>query len=294
MKSDVGNTVLGIILCPVFDEELIHNLKGDTDISEIIVLTNQYSQGLCEKLSASELSFRMIPESEFNQDDISRADDGFTTIIVTNNLGLHAEPAALKAKVEEQILEMQPYTDVIGVYYGQCGNANWDISEWCRDNGLNPAVIYRDDDGAVCDDCACVLFESREKYMEVRERYGEEFYLTPGIAHHMEDFVESGSLSFTLDNIPEDQRDLFGIKTNLDVIRWIFSMGNIKASLKVDNGMVEPVAFDEEFDRISHDLNLIPIRLDKSYMSLKTVDHIYSECKRLLKESVDRTERCRP
>ena len=285
MKIETGATVLGIIVCPVFNDELVHNLKGDGEVDDVLVLTNDHSRELCDKMSRAGLPFRSMPESEFDPGVACRREEGMTVVVRSNNLGLHGNPAALKAKIEEEITGMQPFVDVLGVYYCQCGNAGWDVSEWCRNMGLKPAAVYRGDDGAVCHDCACVAFGSCRRYMEARARYGDTFYLTPAITYHLEDFVRSGALSFTLDDIPEGVRKQHGIRNEMDVVRWMLATGGIRTSLKVDVGLVDAESFDADFERLSGGLGLVPIRPDEGCITLEAVDSIYSECKRLLKET---------
>ena len=60
--------VLGILMCPVFNDKLVNNLIGDADIDKIMVLTNQFTNELCDKLDASGLRYESIPEFEGDND----------------------------------------------------------------------------------------------------------------------------------------------------------------------------------------------------------------------------------
>ena len=271
--------VLGILMCPVFNDELVHNLIGDADIDKIIVLTNQFTNELCDKLNASGLRYESIPESDFSQSELNKSISGYTVLIRTNNLGLHGNPSALKDMIEAQIGEMQPYIDVLGVYYCQCGNADWDVSEWCDSNGYKPTFTYRGNDGKVCYDCVCVAFGSISGYMAMREKYGSIFYLTPAIAYHLEDFAASGAMGFTLDSISEEIREKFGIRTDLDIIRWLVKQGSIEQSLMIDTGLVDHADFEKTFLKRSDQLGLRPIRIEDGLVSLDAVDSIYTKCK---------------
>jgi len=272
--------VLGIIMCPVFNDELIHNIINDSDVDTVVVLTNDYSKDLCIKLESSNIEHRTIPESEFVPERFDPTGLGFTILVQTNNLGLHGDPPSLKSKIERQIEHLQPCIDALGVYYCQCGNADFDPTQWCREKGLKPASVYRGDDGRVCYDCACVAFGSTERYMQVRSKYGEVFYLTPAITYHLEEFVSSGAMGFTLDSMSDELKEQYGIHSNLDIIRWMLREGNIERSLKIDTKLVDPVAFDRAFMDLSREMGLKPIIIGQDLITVKAVDSIYAECKR--------------
>jgi hypothetical protein len=56
--------------------------------------------------------------------------------------------------------------------------------------------------------------------------------------------------------------------------------GNIDRSLKIDTGLVDPVAFDRAFMDLSEVMGLKPIVVDDNLITLSAVDSIYAECKR--------------
>ena len=79
----------------------------------------------------------------------------------------------------------------------------------------------------------------------------------------------------------------------MDVVRWMLATGGIRTSLKVDVGLVDAESFDADFECLSGGLGLVPIRPDEGCITLESVDSIYSECKRLLKETAGRQARTR-
>jgi hypothetical protein len=283
----MNDRVLGILMCPVFNDELLHNLTGDAEIDDIVVLTNQHTKDLCNRLDASGLTYRPIRESDFDPEGFRGTVRGFTVLIRTNSIGLHGDPSALKCMIEKQIEEMQPCIDVLGAYYCQCGNDSWDVSEWCRSMGYRPAFTYRGDDGYVCQDCVGVAFGSNGRYMDIRARYGNVFYFIPAIANRLEDFASSGAMGFTLENISEDLREQFGIRADLDIIRWLVRKGGIEYSLKVDTGLTDSAEYDRMFLKRSEELGLNPIRLDEGLVTLDAVDSLYENCKRALRTGLD-------
>lgn len=270
---------LGIIYCPMLEDELLYSLGRDDEIDRIILLANPFCQSLREKMDSRGLEYEYVPEEGFDQGRLPIDHEQFTIILKANDLALHAEPAKLKAHIEKQVTDIQPYVDALGLYYGMCGNFGWDIAQWCRDMGYKPTSVFRGEDGIVCDDCVAVAIGGSSMYKKLVRRYTGMFFMTPAIVGNWRAFISAGELGKELQNIPKETLEELGITSEEDYMRWMFELGHYEHSLIIDTGLGDTEKFLAKCDEVSQALNLKPITIEDGWVTLHPAEAIYAECR---------------
>ncbi|MCQ2079579.1 MAG: DUF1638 domain-containing protein [archaeon] len=271
--------VLGIIICPMFEDELLYSLGRDPEIQRIVVLDNEHVRDIRSKMDKRGMRYDLVPEADFDEGRVEFDRSVFNVVIKANSLALHAEPADLKAFVEGQIRDIQPHIDALGLYYGLCGNFGWDVTEWCRQMGYKPAAVFRSASGRVCDDCIAVAVGGSERYLELERTYTGMFYVIPSFANNWQTFVMAGDTAKGLNNLPEETKQELGLTDQESFIRWMFEFCGYTNTLKIDTGLSEKDEFEEAFQDISRRLNLKPLVIEDGWVTLNSVEGIYATCK---------------
>ncbi len=274
--------VLGIIICPMMNDQLIQYLCNDPDVSRTVILENGFSADLKAKMDSRGFHYELIPESDLYEGNIEFDRNVLNVVIKSNDLALHAEPAFLKTYVEDEIRDIQPYIDALGLYYGLCGNYGWDITEWAAQQGYKPTAVFRGLDGKVVDDCVAVVVGGSERYLQLEKRYTGMFYLTPAIADNWRDFINAGDLGKQLSNIPKDTLEALGIFSDTDYMRWMFEIGHYEHILKMDTKLDDSEKFNQKAEELGKVLNLKPIDIEDGWITLQSAEGIYTQCKKNL------------
>lgn len=275
--------VLGIILCPMLEDELLYNIGRDKDVGRIVLLDNEFCGSTRDKMTKKGLKFDVVPEADFDAGKTEFDRSIFNVVIKSNDLALHSEPQDLKAHIEKQIRDMQPYVDALGLYYGLCGNYGWDITAWCREQGLKPAAVFRDDEGKVCDDCISVALGGSKHYLALQKKYTGMFYMTPAFANNWQDFAMAGDDAKSIATLPEETREALGITDKESFIAWMFEFCGYQNTLKIDTGLGDSENFEKKFQEISARLNLKPLVIEDGWVTMNSVDGIYHACKSFFK-----------
>lgn len=275
--------ILGVIACPMLEDELIYALGKDEGPKTVTVLDTEYCGSLRRKLEAAGIGYGTMPYDAFLEDGLEREDGRFDVVINMNDLGLHAEPKDLKVFIEEQVEAFQPHIDVLGIYYGLCGNHGWDLTRWCEERGFKPAFIFRDGDGRICDDCIGVCVGGGPRYLELEKTYVGMLYATPAIASNWRDFLACGDFAKGLESMNriESLRE-FGVKTIDDYLRWILEMCEYKYIVQLDNGLGDREDFDRYVEEMSSSLNLGILQAEPGWTTLQPAEDLYRACKRYL------------
>ena len=274
--------VLGIIICPMNDDYLIHSICTDKEVGRIVLLQNKYSDGIKAKLESRGAQFDIVPEYFFDNGNMVFDKKILNVVIKTNDLGLHAEPKDLRDYIEAEITELQPLVDAVGLYYGICGNFAWDITEWCKEKGYKPTAVFRALDGRVCDDCVAIAIGGTEKYKQLEREYKGMFYVTPAIADNWVAFVGAGDIGKQLKSISKETLEDLGIHSEQDFMRWMFELGHYENILMIDSGLSDTKAFEKKAHEMGQALNLKPIRCAEGWATLECAEALYKECKGFL------------
>jgi hypothetical protein len=277
---------LGIIACPMLDDNLVFGLKKDAEEKYITIIDNKNNGSLRRKLEKELVPYETIGYDDLLAGKYCPDPSKFNVLVLMVDLGLHSRPEELKSAVEKSTREMQPYADAFGFYLGTCGNFNWDIPEWCAKNGLRPAAMFRDAGGNLCHDCVGVNVAGGPRYNEMMKKYTGHFYVFPAMASNYDDFMgaDQADALKTEESLTDEIREALGIEPGRDgYMRWLLNQGDYKYILKLDTGIGNE-HFDEDLQKISDRTRLKVKVAEEGWATLHSTNCLYAKCKSMLGE----------
>ena len=279
--------VLGIIACPMLDDNLAYNLSKDKEKKNITVIRNDHNGSLVRKLDKFGIPYSFIDWGVVANGGYRPADGEFNILILMINLGLHSKPKELKAKVEELSTVMKPYVDGFGFYLGTCGNYGWDIAQWSNDVLGKPGAMFCDENGCLCDDCVGVAIAGGPRYLQMQKRYPGHFYLFPAMATNFDDFMDADQADSAAieESLTDEMREQLGIEPGRDgYLRWLLRMGDYKNILKIDTGLGESEDYEIYAKKVAERTALNIIEAEDGWASMQPTEDIYAKCKSFLKQ----------
>ena len=244
MEMSVKGSVC-MLACPALEDELIFGLENDPDEKNVYVVDVENSNTLIEKMEQHGIPYQLLDEYRMRT-STDLDPDAYNVVVLMNPMRLHSEPAKLKAYLEDQLKFYQCRFDVIGLYYGMCGNYGWDVSEWARENLSIPVTAFHDDRGEVCDDCIAVAVGGRRQYSDLVRNYTGMLFLTPSVA-----------TNWGKHDDPLDDREWRGFYDSCDdYMRDMFSWGGYKYALRVDTGLGDRVNVDQACRDVAEKMGL--------------------------------------
>lgn len=276
---------LGLVICPMLDDNLVYSLSKDSEDKDLIVVMNEYNGSLRRKLDAKGIKYRMEYWKTISSKQAEIDKDRFTIIAYCISLGLHSTPAKLKTTVEELTAEIQPYVDAVGFYLGTCGNYDWNIPQWCAGMGYKPSTMFCDHNGELCHDCVGVNIAGGPRYLEMQKKYPGHFYLFPAMAANYDDFMNADQADAlaTEASLTDEMREELGIEPGRDgYMRWLFRIGGYEYILKLDTHLMDEEEFDKDIAKIAERTRLKVKDAEPGWATLQPTDEMYERCKSLL------------
>lgn len=265
--------ILGVIACPMLEDELIYSLSKDPEDKSVYVLETPYNGSLKRKLELNNVKFETMDEWEFMNSDANLDRERYNVVIKMKNLALHAEPKVLMDELENDLTMIQGRVDAVAMYYGMCGNYGMDLTEWAKENLNLPVATFRDCNGRVCDDCVGVAVGGLEGYQHLIKDYTGVMLLTPAIATNWEDFLGASDMAKGL--------DVMGPGDKKEQMKWLLKMCGYTSEVMIDTGL--GIVPQEEFDRAAEDmsksLELKILHAGDKYTDHGPMERIYAESK---------------
>jgi hypothetical protein len=273
----VTKGTIGIIGCPILEDEIIHSLITDGDGKNIYVVDVPAACTIRKKLESKGVMHTMMDEWEFEKGFVEMDGDGFNVVIIMNKLGLHSRPEFLRSTIEGQLVMYQDRFDVIALCYGMCGNNGWDVTEWASEKLRIPVSVFRDENGDVCDDCIGVAVGGHRKYCDFVKRYTGMLFVTPAIAGNWKEF--SGELNFC------KGFDVLGIHT----VKGVFELFGYKYAVKIDTGIgIRGKEFDDGCDRLSEETGLTLVDAHDGASDIYPTERMWKDAK----SALEKPKRC--
>ena len=279
--------VLGIILCPMADDNLMYSLGKDPEEKHITVVDHGSNASIRRKLEKAGIPYETINWDEVAAWRYSPDLEKYNILIRTVDLGLHSKPDKLKSTVEDYATDMQPFVDGIGFYLGTCGNFEWNIPEWCKEKEMKPSAMFCDADGCLCHDCVGINIAGGPKYKDLQKAYTGHLYVFPAMATNFDEFMDAdqAETAATEESLTDDMREVLGIEPGRDgYLRWLLSLGNYENILKIDTGIGDRDAFERDVIRVSERTRLKIKTAPEGWADLQPTDDLYSKCKSFLRE----------
>jgi len=277
--------VLGMLVCPMTDDNLIYSLRKDVEKKRVVVVNNDSCGSVRKKLERYFIPYETVTWKEIASRSFEFEKDEYNVLIYTINLGLHSRPEELKAKVEEIAADMQPFVDGIGFYLGTCGNYEWNIPAWCEKKGFKPSAMFTDKDGNLCHDCVGVNIAGGPKYTAMQQKYTGHLYMFPAMATNYDEFMEAdqAEAAATEASLTPEMREVLGIEPGRDgYMRWLLALGNYEYILKLDTGLGDHDEFESELAKVAERTHLKIKVAEDGWVDMQPTDDLYSKCKSFL------------
>ena len=277
---------LGIILCPMVDDNLMYSLEKDPEEKHIYIVKAINNGSIRAKLDKAGIPYEVV---DWDTDVVCRhrGPDGndFGIIIYCIDLGLHSKPELLKSVVEDVARKMQPYVDAIGFYLGTCGNYDWNIPRWCEAEGLKPSAMFCDKNGELCHDCVGVNIAGGPKYLDLEKKYTGHLFIFPAMATNYDEFMnaDQAEARATEESLTDEMREQLGIEPGRDgYMRWLFQLGGYQHILKIDTGIGDRENFEKDLQTVSERTRLSVKEAEPGWADLRANDVLYDKCKAML------------
>lgn len=262
---------LGMVVCPILEDELVYNLLNDSQEKYVLVLRNPYSHSIEEKLSKARIKYETVAESAFMAGDFPLPKEGYNVVIWHRDMGLHREPEDLGVEIKKNLIVFQEQVDAIMLYYGLCGQGLKGIEEWGSENLSVPITIMKDSQGKVCDDCICVPVGGTDNYLKLLRKYPGVMYLTPGVACSHDEFLKSMEFFRGVE------------ETTDEMFKMLLEMADYKYALKIQTGLGDQENFQASAEEFCRKFGLELIYLDEGWVNTEVADLTYKEAKEFLK-----------
>lgn len=277
--------VLGIILCPMVDDNLVYSITNDDEPKRIVVVTNGNEGSVSSKLSKATIPFETASWEDILSGSVKFDKSEYNLILHMIDLGLHARPEKLKEVVERLTGEMQPLVDAIGFYLGTCGNYDWNIPAWSDGMGYKPSAMFCDHNGCLCHDCVGINIGGGPRYNELQKEYMGHLYMFPAMATNYDEFMEADAANAEATEacLTDDIREVLGIEPGRDgYMRWLLSLGGYEYILRIDTGLGDKEEFDRDLKIVADRIRLKVKVAEDGWATLQPTDDLYAKCKSFL------------
>jgi hypothetical protein len=262
--------ILGAIACPILEDELVYSMSKDGDISKVYLLENRHAKSIKPKLAKNGIKYELIEEEDFFGGAIEN--DGYAIAVWMMDLGLHEEPADLRAALEKAMKRMEGRADAIVLYYGLCGNGMKDIDEWAKGNIGIPMAIIRDSNGNIVDDCIATAIGGTKQYYSLLKKYPGIMYFTPAFATNYDDLLGRMELFKGVDVGDES------------MLKLVFKMADYHYVMKIDTGLGDKDEFDAATRKFANRMDFEIMTLEDGWVTLEPADRVYAEAKGFLEK----------
>ncbi|SFM21951.1 DUF1638 domain-containing protein [Methanolobus profundi] len=232
--------LLTILSCKILQDEVVHILKNDHLVDEILVVGNGQEDDLVSKLRMAGLDHLLLSPAKLRSDTETYRNDPekYSVMIYMVELALHEFPKILKTEVYKLIDELGQCSSGILLFYGLCGNVfdKLDI-DFSHLEDTCPVRILRDDTRVV-DDCIGATLGGCGEYLATLKNLSEHgtFLFTPMYAHAWREIMRVDPVK------PE--------KT-IKMLRKVNEMTGYKRVAKIRTGLTYTDNFDEKVDEFA-------------------------------------------
>ncbi len=246
----------GIIACPLFEDEIIHELESDPTVSRVAVIENPFSENLMEKAKErSNKEWAMIIE-----DDLQDIDHSEDVVIWMKDIGLHVCPEELRDEVISTLDRMDPLCSTILMFYGLCGNALKDFDSICERYSSVVFVLRDEKEGRIADDCVAAVIGGASNYLQLMKEQTGVMYVTPGWADNWKSLTANSRM---LEGVDMDHKEF---------TRMLFDMAGYEKVLKICTGLQDEGRFEERTREFAEEYGF---RIEEMEGNLDVVDHTY-------------------
>jgi len=249
---------LGIVLCEVFEEEMLQLLLKNDIFDRIIIVDTESSK-----------YFQKILEQKFPPEKIKIARELCSTrflkrenpteiILYILPFYLHTSPQQIKEQVVNASKEIEKHIDKLILFYGLCGNSLTDIKELLKNNRLKvPVAILLDEKKEIVDDCICALLGSRQEYSKELYKEGGTWFMTIGWSRHWDKIAKERAEILGQEHMEQLAKKL-GIQKldGLENLKLIFDHTKYKRLLALKLGFEDNSEYEHKCEDFASSLDL--------------------------------------
>ncbi|MDD3246508.1 MAG: DUF1638 domain-containing protein [Methanosarcina sp.] len=202
-------TVMGIIGCRVFEDEIVHVLSNDPEVERIYLVKDDENIGLLHKLEVKGLKPVVLPVHEIRA--CLEQSDEFSVIVQLQEIGLHMNSSRLKSKTYTNLNLISRFADGILLFYGLCGHAFSRMQKDFAHTGCSLQLLQDRSAGGPAQplaDCIAAALGGSSRYREILKNHSDTFFLTPMWAANWKNAFgvnekSPGGFEFTPENLRE-------------------------------------------------------------------------------------------
>lgn len=193
---------IGLLVCQIFEEELLEILESCPEIDKLIIYDNEASKEFQNIVNKNLASDKYKLARELCSTKYLKRESNLEILLYILPLALHVDPKLIKKEIVQASKELEKHVDYLVLFYGLCGNSLGDVEELMRGNRVNvPVSILKDEDGEIVDDCVCALLGSRKKYIETINEQPGTWFMTYGWAKYWKELSCETVGSFDIDKM---------------------------------------------------------------------------------------------
>jgi hypothetical protein len=259
-----GSKALGIVGCEVLEDEIVHVVGHDPEVSNVILIDDKASGRMERKIH------RVAPEKRVSQvlgldgPDQLELPEGISALIWVKPIELHQSAPLLREQVLSAMKCMEPYVQSFMVFYGQCGHAFRNV-EQVLESVRVPVTLLRGSDNCMVDDCTGTLLGGSEEYREFLIGQQGAYVLNTMWAANWKEFMQDIQML-------RDPNDVSEIK---EVFRYM----DYQTAIGLDTGLVDQAEFDRQLEEFASTFGMKKQRFP---CSLKVVERSYLAAKERL------------
>lgn len=193
---------IGIVICQIFEDELLEILESFPEINKILIYDNDASKEFQRIVSESMYSQRYKIVRELCSTKFLKREESLEAILYIMPLALHVDPVMIKKEVGSAAKELEKHVDSLVLFFGLCGNSLGDIETLMKDNKIRiPTLILKDRENEIVDDCVCALIGSRKEYIKTINEEPGTWFMSYGWAKYWKELSYETVGSFDVDKM---------------------------------------------------------------------------------------------
>lgn len=173
-------TIMGIIGCRIFEDEIVHVLSNDPEVKRIYLVKNKENTGILHKLKTQGLEPVVLPVYDIRT--CLKQNNEFSVIVQLQEIGLHMDPSRLKSITYTNLNLMSRFADGILLFYGLCGCAFSRMQKDIEYIGCSLQLLQDRSAGDAVrplEDCIAAALGGNSRYREILKSHTDTFFLTP-------------------------------------------------------------------------------------------------------------------
>ena len=255
---------LGIVGCPILEDEIVHSVMRDKDIVNVLVIENEDSKNLVRKLRKAGTPARIKPIKESELDALPQ--DGFNLLVLMKSMALHEDPNLLRREVSKAVALIGPKCRSIMLFYGLCGNAFKHVGE-IEAETQHQLTLLTDEQGRPVDDCIAAVLGGTDGSYKLLKRYPGVFYLTPAWAENWRELIYKMELTRGVEN------------GDLSMLKWMFEIAGYSKALTLDTGLGDREIFEDKVEDFVKEFHFQRLSLEREFITLEAVERSYDRAK---------------